>query len=85
MAVGIHGSFVVKAEVEGETPRPLPEFRTPLVAPTACSPAGVEEATGKLAPAIMKPMGPAEIYTILLAALLVGGALWVLSRFAHRD
>jgi hypothetical protein len=27
----------------------------------------------------------AEIYTVLLAALLVGGVLWVLDRFSHRD
>jgi hypothetical protein len=30
-------------------------------------------------------MGSAEIYTMLLAVLLVGGARWVISRFTHRD
>jgi hypothetical protein len=33
----------------------------------------------------MVPMPTAEIYTLLLAALLVGGVLWVVSRFTDRD
>ena len=37
------------------------------------------------APAIMLTMGSAEIYTMLLAVVLIGGALWVISRFTHRD
>lgn len=40
---------------------------------------------GERATVTMMPMGSAEIYTMLIAALLVGGALWVISRFTHRD
>ena len=36
-------------------------------------------------PAIMIAMPTAEIYTLLLAGLLVGGVLWVVSRFIDRD
>ena len=33
----------------------------------------------------MVGMPSAEIYTVLLAALIVGAVLWVLFRFTHRD
>ena len=36
-------------------------------------------------PAIMIAMPTAEIYTLLLAGLLVGGVLWVVTRFSDRD
>jgi hypothetical protein len=36
-------------------------------------------------PAIMIAMPTAEIYTLLLAGLLVGGVLWVVTRFMDRD
>lgn len=36
-------------------------------------------------PVIMIGMPMAEIYTVLLAGLLVGGVLWVVTRFTDRD
>ena len=36
-------------------------------------------------PAIMIGMPTAEIYTLLLAGLLIGGVLWVVTRFIDRD
>jgi hypothetical protein len=36
-------------------------------------------------PVIMIGMPTAEIYTLVLAGLLVGGVLWVVSRFTDRD
>ena len=30
-------------------------------------------------------MGSARIYTMVFAMLVVGGALWLISRFTHRD
>ena len=36
-------------------------------------------------PVIMIAMPTAEIYTLLLAALLVAGVLWVVTRFIDRD
>ena len=40
---------------------------------------------GSSVPAIMVAMPTAEIYTLLLAGLLVAGVLWVLTRFIDRD
>ena len=34
---------------------------------------------------MMIAMPTAEIYTLLLAGLLVGGVLWVVARFSDRD
>lgn len=45
-------------------------------------PSGVD---GCPRPAIMIAMPTAEIYTLLLAGLLVGGVLWVVTRFGDRD
>ncbi len=36
-------------------------------------------------PAIIIAMPTAEIYTLLLAGLLIGGVLWVVTRFIDRD
>ena len=44
-----------------------------------------EESGRSSVPAIMIAMPTAEIYTLLLAGLLVGGVLWVVSRFIDRD
>ncbi len=44
-----------------------------------------EESGRSSVPAIMIAMPTAEIYTLLLAGLLVGGVLWVVTRFIDRD
>jgi hypothetical protein len=36
-------------------------------------------------PAIMIAVPTAEIYTLVLAGLVVGGVLWVVTRFIDRD
>lgn len=85
MAVGVHGSFVVKGRSRGNAAPAARVPDLPLAVPTTHTQAAVEALQSELVLDIMKPMGSAEIYTMLLAALLVGGALWVISRFTHRD
>jgi hypothetical protein len=47
--------------------------------------AGVQDVGRVWGPAIMIAMPTAEIYTLLLAGLLVAGVLWVVTRFIDRD
>ena len=44
-----------------------------------------EQSARSSVPAIMVAMPTAEIYTLLLAGLVVAGVLWVLTRFIDRD
>ena len=52
---------------------------------SAVSSAGQVQLGRSTSPAIMIAMPTAEIYTLLLAGLLVGGVLWVVTRFMDRD
>lgn len=81
MAVGVLGPLIVNAGPPHRLPRSDRLLTRPTVTPSPV--ATIEDSRSCLSS--LTTMGSAEIYTMMLAVLLVGGVLWVISRFTHRD